>query len=137
MEGRSPINRSFKKSLASSIPLTTSNPLKTSSSTSSTLPPSPLQTRTSSVRFKRTKTSCTRQFHLGRGYPLGAANSINPSRNSQEERVSILKHALVQKGVISPSHYDLDPSRSTQPASTTTNPEPNPPTTGNNDGLYL
>jgi hypothetical protein len=39
---------------------------------------------------------------------------MNRSSNSQEERISILKHALVQKGVISPSHYDLNPNRSTQ-----------------------
>ena len=75
---------------------------------------------------------------LGRGYPLGVADSIAPFRNSQEERVSILKHALIQKGVISPSHYDLDPRRTTQPASTTVNPEPDPPsTTGGDGGLYL
>jgi len=59
--------------------------------------------------------------------------------NSQEERVSILKHALVQKGVVSPSHYDLDPSQSARPASTAVDSEPNPPsTTGSgDDGLYL
>jgi len=63
---------------------------------------------------------------------------MNRSSNSQEERISILKHALVQKGVISPSHYDLDPNRSTQPVSTI-NPEPNPPsmTGSGDDGLYL
>ena len=62
---------------------------------------------------------------------------MNRSSDSQEERISILKHALVQKGVVSPSHYDLEPSRSTQSA--TVNPEPNPPsTTANGDeGLYI
>jgi len=64
---------------------------------------------------------------------------MNYSSNSQEERVSILKHALIQKGVISPSHYDLDPSQSSQSTPATVNPEPNPPsTTGSgDDGLYI
>ena len=59
--------------------------------------------------------------------------------NSQEERISILKHALVQKGVVSPSHYDLDPSRSAQHTSTTIDPEPNPPsvTESVDNGLHL
>ena len=63
---------------------------------------------------------------------------MNRSSNSQEERISILKHALVQKGVVSPSHYDLEPSRSTQSA--TVNPEQNPPSTtaaNGDDGLYI
>lgn len=73
------------------------------------------------------------------GRSPGVADSINRPSNSQEERISILKHALVQKGVISPSHYDLNPSRSTQPASTAVNPEPNPLSTSESgdDGLYL
>ena len=72
------------------------------------------------------------------GYPLGVADLINRSSNSQEERISILKHALVQKGVISPSHYDLNPSRSTQPASSAANPEPAPSVTESSDnGLHL
>ncbi|KAF9652191.1 hypothetical protein BDM02DRAFT_3109616 [Thelephora ganbajun] len=70
---------------------------------------------------------------------MGAIQENIDVINSQEERVSILKHALVQKGVVSPSHYDLDPSRSTQPASATVDPEPNPPsiTGGGDDGLYI
>jgi len=70
------------------------------------------------------------------GYPQRSL--MNRSSNSQEERISILKHALVQKGVVSPSHYDLEPSPSTQSA--TADPEPNPPstTTVNGDGgLYI
>jgi hypothetical protein len=62
---------------------------------------------------------------------------MNLSSNSQEERISVLKHALIQKGVVSPSHYDLEPSRSTQSA--TADPEPNQPSTtaDGGDGLYL
>jgi hypothetical protein len=130
---RSPVNqRPFKKSLASSTRSTTSNPLKTNSSTSSTPPPGLLLTQTSSGRFKRTKTSCERQSY----WAVGVTDSTNPSSDSQEERISILKHALVQKGVISPSHYDLGPSQRTQPVSA--DPEPNPPsTTGSGDGNGL
>ena len=62
---------------------------------------------------------------------------MDRSSDSQEERISILKRALVQKGIVSPSHYDLEPSRSTQSA--TVNPEPNPPSTTANgeEGLYI
>lgn len=73
------------------------------------------------------------------GCPLEVADSIDRSSSSQEERISILKHALVQKGVISPSHYDLNPTLSTQPVPTVINPEQNPPSTteSGDDGLYL
>jgi hypothetical protein len=63
----------------------------------------------------------------------------HPPSNSQKERISILKHALAQKGVASPSHYDLDPNRSTQPVSKTANPELSLPlaTGSGEDGLFL
>jgi hypothetical protein len=65
----------------------------------------------------------------------------NPSSNSQEERISILKHALVQKGIVSASHYDLNPSHSAQLAPATVDTEPNPPPTmegeSGDDGLHL
>jgi len=70
---------------------------------------------------------------------IGAVQENVDVINSQKERVSILKHALAQKGVTSPSHYDLDPNRSTQPVSITVNPELGlPSATGSGeDGLSL
>jgi len=70
---------------------------------------------------------------------MGAIQENIDVINSQEERISILKHALAQKGVVSPSHYDFNPNQSVQPASTTIDPEPDPPlvTGSSDDGLYL
>jgi len=67
---------------------------------------------------------------------MGAIQENVDVINSQEERISILKYALVQKGVVSHSHYDLDPGRLAQRPATITNPEPNAPSTTEGDGGF-
>lgn len=72
------------------------------------------------------------------GLRLGLRLLMTLPSNSQEERISILKHALARKGVVSPSHYDFNPNQSAQPPSTIADPEPDPPSTAVYDnGLYL
>jgi hypothetical protein len=62
---------------------------------------------------------------------------------SQEERISILKMALTEKGVHTSSHYDLkSDSTSTQrhgvsAAMTATTPLPNDESDGDDGGIHL
>ncbi|KAJ7638911.1 hypothetical protein FB45DRAFT_1055121 [Roridomyces roridus] len=54
---------------------------------------------------------------------------------SQTERISILKMALADIGIIAGSHYDLAPPASTTPAAAETRPPA--PTTEDDDGVDL
>ena len=65
-------------------------------------------------------------------YPLCYLN-----RGSQEERITILKMALTEKGIIPGSHYDLAPiseSQESQPSTTQPNPSD---TTASESAIWL
>lgn len=66
--------------------------------------------------------------------------SVFSNRGSQEERITILKMAIAEKGIIPGSHYDLAPNSqplSTQPNSSHATTFDTAPSDVEDDGVYL
>jgi len=64
--------------------------------------------------------------------------NLHLDSGSQEERISMLKMALLEKGVVTGSHYGVDESGSTNPSLNVSTSTPlGNQTSADDDGVYL